>query len=109
MSAIDDVRELVSREPVGEGWVIAFHGRNEGSPDAYYRTIFVHPFRDDALRGGSLCDATLYPTYQEAAIAAAGWHHTRTPGTRIIHIKRSCPYEVMEDYPTNLVDALAEL
>lgn len=108
MSAIDDTHELVSREPVGEGWVIAFQSPSYKGQDAYYRTSFVHPFKGE-IRGATLGDATIYPTYQEAAIAASGWHHTRKPSTRIIHIKRVCPYIVMEDLPINILDAVAEI
>ncbi len=112
MSIIDDTRELAARESVGEGYIIAFQNSRPGaptSPDAYYRTLFVHPFGNGEIRGGSLRDATLYPTYQAAASAAAGWSHTRKPGTRIIHIKKTCPYEVVEDLPANILDAMAEL
>jgi len=108
MSIMDDVRELVDREPTDEGYVIAFqNGIRSDSHDPYYRTLFVHPFGDE-IRGGKLGDATLYPTYQEAAIAAAGWLHTQAPGTRIVHIKRACPYELLEDLPANILDAVVE-
>lgn len=111
MSVIDDTRDLANRELTGEGYVIAFHNeRHVGPGDAYYRTLFVHPVqgRPGEIIGGSLREATLYPTYQAAAIAASGWSHTRGQSTRIIHIKRVCPYVVMEDYPSNIVDAVVE-
>jgi len=110
MSVMDDVQELADREPVDEGYIIAFNRSKAPHIDTYYRTSFVQQKRDrpGEVTGGNLRDATLYPTYQAAAIAASGWVHTRKPDTRIIHIKRVCPYEVMEDYPTNIVDAVAE-
>jgi len=109
MSIIDDTHELVAREPVGDGFVIAFQSKG-GATDPYHRTLFVHSATGHGSinTSGNLGDATIYPTYQAAAIAAFGWSHTRKPGTRIIHIKRICPYIVMEDLPANILDAVVE-
>ena len=109
MSIIDDTHELVAREPVFDGFVIAFQSKG-GATDPFYRTLFVQPLRGSpgVIRGGNLGDATIYPTYHAASVAASSWSHTKQPGTRIIHIKRVCPYIVMEDLPANILDAIVE-
>ena len=88
MSIIDDTHALVAREPTGDGYVIAFQSPTYEGQDPYYRTSYVHPFKDE-LRGAAIGDATIYPTYQAASIAAAGWQHTNKPGTRIIQTMRA--------------------
>ncbi len=116
MSLMDDVRELAQHEgPVEEGFIIAFQPEDfKARPDACYRTLFVKKRgglglqQEEITGGGSLRDALLFPTYHAAAVAASSWSHTRAPGVRIIHIKRTNPFELLEDLPANILDAVVE-
>ncbi len=114
MSVMDDVRHLAGwNDKQTEGYIIAFlHQREHQSLHAKYRTIFAQwRSNGDQIIGGSLGSACIFPSYQAAADAAAGWSNTADPGacTRIVKVKTRAAFEIFEDYPINLCDVLAEL
>lgn len=96
-----------------EGYIIAFHHRRAyESADPQYRTLFAHWRRNGAqITGGALGNAFIFPTYQAATEAAIGWTNTNDPkaNTRIIKVRTRASFEILADYPINLVDVLAEL
>ena len=112
---VDDLKYLAqAHDKHEEGYIIAFLHRRSmvvlENTDPRYRTLFANWRREgDQIIGGCLENAFIFPTYQAAADAAVGWANTNNTDTRIIKVKTQATFEVFEDYPINLVDALAEL
>jgi uncharacterized Fe-S cluster-containing radical SAM superfamily protein len=80
------------------------------SKRAKYRVSFLKKFKGltaDVV-GGSLENAHVYTTWQEAAANARSWDHSNKSTTRVIRVRRSRPFELLEDFPINVLDALAE-
>lgn len=125
MSIAHIVREIASRGDESEGYIIALPNtyylrRNilaeldevadMDESSLRYQVLFIKKLSNGrGITGGSLENALIYPTYQAAADAAAGWCHTRKPGTRIFRVRRPRPIEIFEDLPCTILDSLAEI
>ena len=114
-------RVLADRYPEDEGYIVAFYSGKPGnffeSPDtrdAKYKVLFLklhsNPRSLTDVTGGSLNDAHLFSTYDEAATAAKSWVHSNKPSTRILFVRRRRPIEILGDMSAvGVLDALAEV
>ena len=116
MSVIDDARSIAESFPLGDGHIIAVV--NEGRPDLRaawttsepdLRVSFLKKVGHFRPIGVPLDRAHIFSTYQEAADAAQKWFHSNRATSRIIHVRVTRPFELLEDYPITVLDALAEL
>lgn len=112
MSVIDAAKEVLAAFPGDEGYIVALNNPSATSTaDAKYRVLFLKKFKGITadVVGGKIENAHLYPTWQEAAADAKSWCHSNNGTTRVIHIQRRTPYEVLDHFPIDMLDALAEL
>jgi len=111
MSVIDDAKCVAREFPEDSGYVVAFSNPRTIQSSPEWRVLFLKKFKGltaDVV-GGSLEDAHLYPTWQEAAADARSWVHSNKSSTRIIFVRRSRPYTIGDDFPIGVLDALAEV
>jgi hypothetical protein len=126
MSVIDDARQVADEFPTGEGFVVALANpmnvhQSCAQGMAKYRVLFLkkvdhtppRPYIEGGVLanviGGSLENAHIYPTWEAAAADARSWQHSNKVTTRVIAIRRHAPFELLEDSPITLLDALAQL
>lgn len=121
MSVIDYARLAAADYPTGEGYIVAFicvgWGGSKDAPVEFLkkndgvisRKMIARGLTPRPVTGTTLAAAHIYSTYQGAADAAASWKESDKPSTRIIRVRQSRPFELLEDHPITLLDALAEL
>jgi hypothetical protein len=96
------------------GYIVAVAPENWADrPDPEFRIVFLkrrtgnwerYPFT-----GGSLPNAEIFGTYQDASEAALSYTKAHPGEARILRVQTSAPVSMIGHFPITLIDALAEL
>ena len=115
MSLIDDIRSVIDMQPKStQGYIVVCAPKGwQSRPDPRFRIVFLKRRQPDhwahEFTGGSLPNAEIFDTYQEASDAGLTYQRAHPGECRIIRVQTQAPLTMSEHYPITLIDALAEL
>lgn len=122
LSVMGTINSIAGRWPAeSKGYIIALPS-DHNNVDARVRFYISHRFRDDRceIMAGNLNDLQemkIFPSYSEASAVAMvceeHWgfktHWGPTSAIRIVEVTRRPPIVIHDDFPINVLDALAQI